>query len=292
MKKARQILVIGGNRFFGKRLIEKLLKQGDQVTVLNRGHLDDGFGDRVTRINCDRDDIEKLKKSVQHKTWDIVYDQVCFDAHQAQAACDIFSSITKKYIFTSTQSVYPYGQNLSESVFNPQKHKYDKILSRDENYGEAKRQCEAVFFNQNNMPVTAVRLPMVVGPDDYTERLKFYVDKIKNGESVYFPNIESQISLIHSDDAAEGLLFLGHSDFTGPVNLASVNPIRLKDIVSAIENTVDKKAVVRSEPNSADEKSPYGLPEDWFMNLSLVSSLGFTAKPISGWISSVIRSYL
>ena len=292
MKKPRHILVIGGNRFFGKRLIEKLLKQGDQVTVLNRGQLDDGFGDRITRIVCDRDDVEKLKKSVQHNTWNLVYDQVCYDGHQAKAACEFFSQITEKYIFTSTQSVYAYGENLSEGVYSPKIHKYDKTLLASEDYGEAKRQCEAVFFSQNQMPIIAVRFPMVVGPDDYTERLKFYVDKIKNSESVYFPNTDARMSLIHSDDAAEGLLFLGNSTFTGSINLASREPLRIKDLIATIEHEVGHKAIVQNTPKNSDEKSPYGLPQDWFMNMNLANSIGFTAKPIQSWLADVVKSYL
>lgn len=290
--KSRQILVIGGNRFFGKRLVEKLLASGDHVTVLNRGHLDDGFGERVSRILCDRDDIEKLKSSVQHKNWDIVYDQVCFDAYQAQAACDIFSGIAKKYIFTSTQSVYQPGANLSETVFNPKTYTYDKILTREQDYGEAKRQCEAVFFSQNAMAVVAVRFPIVMGPDDYTERLKFYIDKIKNGEPVYFPNLEARMSFVHAQDAADGLFLLGNIDFTGPVNMASKNPMRLKDLVSLIEKTVEKKASIHSQALTPDEKSPYGLEKDWFMNTDRAHSLGFAPKEISEWVVAVIKNYL
>ena len=37
MRTAREVLVIGGNRYFGKRLIARLLAAGDRVTVLNRG---------------------------------------------------------------------------------------------------------------------------------------------------------------------------------------------------------------------------------------------------------------
>ncbi|MCM2352355.1 MAG: NAD-dependent epimerase/dehydratase family protein [Pseudobdellovibrio sp.] len=289
---ARQILVIGGNRFFGKRLIEKLIANGDHVTVLNRGHLDDGFGNKVERIICDRDDQPKFKSSVQHKTWDIVYDQVCFDAHQAKAAIEIFSKNAKKFIFTSTVSVYPLKGNLHEDDFNPQTHKYDKILTREENYGEAKRQCEAVFFNQNTMPVVAVRFPIVMGPDDYTERLKFYVDKIKNSESVYFPNLDAQMSFIHAADAAEGLFLLGNINFTGPVNLASRAPLRLQELIKFIERNVGKKALIHSEAKSSDEKSPYGLEKDWFVNVDRALSLGFKPVEITEWIVAVIKNYL
>lgn len=289
---ARQILVIGGNRFFGKRLVEKLIAHGDHVTVLNRGHLDDGFGQKVDRIICDRDDMAKLKSSVQYKTWDVVYDQVCFDAHQAKAAVEIFSGRVKKFIFTSTLSVYAPSANLHEEAFNPKAHKYDKILSREENYGEAKRQCEAVFFSQGTMPVTAVRFPIVMGPDDYTERLKFYVDKVKNGESLYFPNLETQMSFIHAADAADGLFLLGNIDFTGPVNMASKKPMRLRDLISFIEQTVGKKAIIHSQAKTPDEKSPYGLEKDWFVNIDRALALGFKPAEISEWIVAVIKNYL
>lgn len=289
---ARQILVIGGNRFFGKRLIEKLIANGDHVTVLNRGHLDDGFGHKVERIICDRDDVLKFKASVQHKAWDIVYDQVCFDAHQAKVAIEIFSGHTKKFIFTSTVSVYSQEGNLHEDDFNPKTYKYDKILTREENYGEAKRQCEAVFFNQDTMPVVAVRFPIVMGPDDYTERLKFYVDKIKNSEPVYLPNLDAQMSFIHAADAAEGLFILGNINFTGPVNMASRAPLRLCELVKFIEQNVGKKALLHSVAKTADEKSPYGLEKDWFVNIDRALSLGFKPTEIPEWIVAVIKNYL
>lgn len=283
----RNILVIGGNRFFGKRLIEMLVASGDHVTVLNRGNLNDGLGDKVDRLVCDRDDVKKLESLMQHKTWDVVYDQVCFDAHQAKSAVEIFANRTKKFIFTSTVSVYDLGKNLNESGFNPYTHSYEKILSRDENYGEAKRQCEAVFFAQNKMPVTAVRFPIVMGPDDYTERLKFYVDKVKNGELIYFPNLEAKMSYIHSADAAEGLFFLGKNNFSGPVNMASAKPLAMRELIEHIEHVVKKKALLHSQSIDG-EKSPYGVPEDWYVNVSRISELGFTPRDISEWLDTVI----
>lgn len=269
-----------------------LLKNGDRVTVLNRGHLDDGFKDRVTRIICDRDDLDKFKNSVQHKSWDIVYDQVCFDAHQAKAAVAIFSGRTKKYIFTSTVSVYPPGANIKEELFNPKTHRYDKVLLRDENYGEAKRQCEAVFFAQEAMPVIAVRFPIVMGPDDYTERLKFYVDRINSGEPVYFPNLEARMSYIHAADAAAGLFLLADTAFTGPVNMASKDPLSMRELITAIEHTVGKTAKLNSKAVSENEKSPYGVEQDWFINIECALGLGFKPQEIHEWLVAVIKNYL
>lgn len=279
-----KILVIGGNRFFGKRLVHQLIDHGDQVTVLNRGNRSDDFGDQVDRITCDRKDRQALQKIMQHKSWDLIYDQMCFDAFEAKDACDIFSGSCGKYIFTSTQSVYGPGANLKESDFNPIGYR-GPIGTQD--YGEAKRQAEAEFFSQK-MPVAAVRFPVVMGPDDYTERLKYYVDQIKNKKPIYFPDVNARMSFIHAQDAANGLFMLGKSNFTGPVNMASKLPIKLLDLVATIESCVKEKAIF----TQTEDKSPYGIPSDWFMNVELAIANGFTPKDISEWLPQLIRSYL
>ncbi|MCC2671118.1 MAG: hypothetical protein K0Q72_3589, partial [Armatimonadetes bacterium] len=48
-----RVLVIGGTRFVGYFLSWRLLAQGHQVTLLNRGSAGDPFGERVERIRCD-----------------------------------------------------------------------------------------------------------------------------------------------------------------------------------------------------------------------------------------------
>ena len=44
------ILVIGGTRFFGIPMVDKLLEAGHDVTIATRGLSPDSFGGRVKRI--------------------------------------------------------------------------------------------------------------------------------------------------------------------------------------------------------------------------------------------------
>jgi nucleoside-diphosphate-sugar epimerase len=284
----RKVLVIGGNRFFGKRLVHKLIENGDDVTVLNRGKLADDFGSMVRHIICDRTDSIELKNLLQHKDWDIVYDQVCFDAIEAKAACKIFLNKCQKYIFTSSMSVYGLGSCLQECDFNPYAYNPQIEVTRDQDYGEAKRQAEKEFFSQEKMPVVAVRFPIVMGPDDYTERLKFYVSEICKGHEIYFPNTAAKMSFIHAADAADGLFLLGQNNFSGPINMASFAPILIADLISEIEKVVGKNAIMTSQ----EKKSPYGVPSDWVMNCDLSQKLEFRPQEISQWLSSVIKASL
>lgn len=281
-----KILIIGGNRFFGKKLTARLVRGGHDVTLLNRGNVDDGFGDKIRRLQSDRKNTAELKKITAGQKWDIVYDQVCFDADEARAACEIFSGTVGHYIFTSSMSVYDLGEDLRESIFDPLMHRFTDTANPKTAYAEAKRQCEAVFFQSALLPVTAVRFPIVVGADDYTGRFQFHVNRIQKSEPLFFPAIQSQMSMISSDDAAAVLEFLGlRTDLkaVGPVNAASAEPIVLAEFIRAIEGMIDKKARLA---DAADDKnhSPYGIGGDWYMNTQKLQSLGFEAQPIREWL--------
>lgn len=283
-----KILVIGGNRFFGKKAAAQLVAAGHEVTLLNRQSQDDELGTSVRRIQCDRKNVAAMAKALENTKWDIVYDQVCFEASDARAACTLFQGKTPRYIFTSSQSVYKPGKSIVESAFDPLLHEFSKDVTAAEDYAEAKRQCEAVFFSQGEFETTAVRFPLVVGPDDYTGRLKWHVDRIKAGQKIYFPNIDAQVSLIHSTDAGSVLSALSTSQTSGPLNVCSPEPIRLRSMIDEIERCVGREVVLAEH---ADDQihSPFGIESDWYMSTAKLSSLGIEADRIETWLGDLIE---
>jgi nucleoside-diphosphate-sugar epimerase len=283
-----KVLVIGGNRFFGKRLVQYLLAAKHDVTLLNRGNIDDGFGDKVSRIRMDRSDISKATAEL-NQSWDIVYDQVCYDARDAKSACEVFGRNVKKYIFTSTKSVYPSKGPLTESDFDPLTYKYSTEVTRQQDYGEAKRQAETIFFKHMQSPVTAVRFPIVLGTDDYTARLKFHVERIAAGKPIYFPNLDAKIAFINSEDAARFLFFLSERDFKGPINCCSRDPLTLRSLVAQIEEETKEKAVLVSKGEG--EESPFGIETDWYMVSERAKLLGFECRPHSEWLPGLIEHF-
>ena len=105
----RKALVIGGTRFFGVHLVETLLAEGFEVTIATRGKTKDPFSTRVNRIIVDRLNAEELKERCGNETWDIVFDQICYSSQEAMEAIEVFRDNTKKYVFTSSKSVYDFG---------------------------------------------------------------------------------------------------------------------------------------------------------------------------------------
>ncbi len=283
------ILILGGNRFFGNKLAQKLVANGDDVTLLNRGNTDDQLGNSVQRICCDRGDAKKLSQALEGKSYDVVYDQICYDYNTAKQACEVFKNKTDRYIFTSSQSVYEPGQAIKEKSFDPKTHKIDKEETSESSYAEAKRQAEVGFEKFAPFDICSIRFPIVVGHDDYTKRFDFHRDRIKSGEPIYFPNKEARISFVTSDFAGEVLFKLARLDFTGPLNVASPSPIKLSRFVEIIENHFGKNCVYASEANETNH-SPYGISKDWYMNCDRLKDLGLIGEEIETWLPEMLSS--
>lgn len=284
----KSVLVIGGNRFFGKRLVQYLVNAKFKVITLNRGSEDDGFGDSIERIQCDRRDPEALSEAVKEREFDFVYDHACFDAEEARDATKIFKNRVGKYILTSSQAVYFHGEYLKEKNFDPQRYIFTHTARRDTNYGEAKRQAEVELLKANSFPVTMIRFPVVMGPDDHTERLKWHVDRVRNAESICFPNTRAKMSFIHADDAARAMLFCAVKDVLGPINVSASEPIVLKQLIKKIERHVGRSAILVNS-DVKEYQSPYGIEKDWYMDCSKYRSLGGEARAITDWLDSLIQ---
>src|SRR5690606_4316290 len=151
--------------------------------------------------------------------WDVVFDQLCFSSNDAEIIAQALVGKMKRYVFTSTLSVYDYGVNMDEEVFDPYSYELKMVDRQEVSYQEGKRQAEAYFFQKSTVPVVAMRIPIVLGEHDYTERLLHYVNSAKEGKQVYFPNLEAEMCFVHQKEAGEFLTWVADIDFTGPINV-------------------------------------------------------------------------
>ncbi|WP_409300969.1 NAD-dependent epimerase/dehydratase family protein [Peribacillus sp. SCS-155] len=115
-----KVLVFGGTRFFGKKLVEKLIHNGHDVTIATRGNTADSFGEQVKRIQLDRGVNDSRWDSISNIQWDAIYDNICYGPEQAKIAIKRLGQNASKYIFTSTLSVYDTSETpLDEEDFSP-----------------------------------------------------------------------------------------------------------------------------------------------------------------------------
>ena len=284
-----KILVLGGSRHFGRRLVSLLLEQGHDVSVMNRGSRTATMDSRAKFVFADRSDEHSLRNAVASQSWDLVYDQVCYKAAEARLAVRLLSERTERYILTSTLSVYSERPNKRESDFDPYQYKVTPDLEMAPDYGEGKRQCESILAKGFSDRIAMVRIPMVFGPDDYSGRIEFHIDHCRSGKPVYFPSLSAQLSLVSSADAAAFLFLASQKKIVGPVNVASADPIVLSDFVRLVEEASSKKMNIVSQPKLG-EASPLGVERDWTLNVERCAGYGFVAQPVKEWLPPLINS--
>ncbi|EUJ29176.1 hypothetical protein MFLO_11335 [Listeria floridensis FSL S10-1187] len=285
-----KILVFGGTRFFGKRLVERLVDSGHDVTIATRGKTSDPFGDRVRRIVLDRSKRDDLFKLVSKESFDLVYDNIGYSPQDALYAIQAFKHSMPRYIFTSSLSVYPNkGRVLGESDFDCTH--YETVFGdRDDfDYGQGKKLAEAVFFQKAPFPVAAVRFPIVLGPDDYTKRIQFHLKRIEAGREIGLVNEDAEIGFISSFEAARFLEWIGtETDLTGPINAASEGTISLAELMQLFSDTLGKSAIIEEVTEDEDE-SPFDIEKSYYLDTSRAKEAGFVFEKLENWLPELVR---
>jgi len=246
-----KVLVLGGTRFFGKRLVNLLLEAGQAVAVATRGRAGEDLGDRVERIIVDRDDAAALRAALDGRSWDLVYDQICYSSANASDLIAALGDRTRHLVFTSTGAVYDRtGRPLTEPEFDATTHLVRHVARGDVPYGEGKRLAEAVLFQQAPFTVAALRFPVVIGPDDYTERMAHFIDRVRHGREIRIDDMDRLVSYVTADDAARQLLWAGLESRTGPFN-GSMGAVPVREVVAMIEAQVERPALVSTTADPA-----------------------------------------
>lgn len=282
------ILVIGGTRYFGIHMVNALLKAGHKVTIATRGQSLDPFFNQVDRILCDRTNKESLCSALSNKNYDIILDNICYSPNDLTMLLEIIQP--KRYILTSSCSVYHnFRLNMTEDEYNPLSHPLKEGKRSDFSYDEGKRQAEAALYQRfSQIPSAAARFPFVIGEDDYTNRLYFYVKQTVLELPMQIDNLDSELSFIDSKEAGDFLAWLAESNLTGPVNAASQGTISLKKILNYVERKTNRKPLL----SASGELSPYQSVPSYYQNTQKANADGFTFSKLDDWIYSLLDAYI
>ncbi|KEK25613.1 NAD-dependent epimerase/dehydratase family protein [Bacillus gaemokensis] len=284
-----KVLVLGGTRFFGKRLVESLLQAGHDVTIATRGFTEDSFGSAVKRIIVDREDEGMLQEMLAGESYDVVYDNLCYSPNAAKVICNVLHNKVKKYIVISSMAVYEPALSLKEEDFNPYQYPIVYGDRHDFSYNEGKRLAEAVLFRDATFPVIAVRFPVVIGENDYTKRLYFYVENIVKKKSFVVEDIEGEMSFIHEKEAGEFLAWLSTIDASGPINACSNGVISMRKVVDFIEEHTGINSCIETK---GENKAPYNGMTNCTVNNKRAKDLGFQFRNLETDINNILKHYI
>ena len=148
-------LLIGGTGTISAEISRKLIKNGHDLYLLNRGNRNDFLGtDKVKYITCDINDEQGVLKALGEHRFDVVADFIAFTREHLERDYRIFRDRTKQFIFISSASAYqkPLSNYLiteSTPVANPFWQ-----YSRDKIAGEKYLND---LYREHGFPITIVR---------------------------------------------------------------------------------------------------------------------------------------
>lgn len=240
-------LVVGGTGFLGGAITDALLDDGHSVAILSRGSTKRTARPEAESIVADRHrSLDALKG---HK-FDWVFDTCAYAPDVVRSLLDAVDDEIARYCMISSISAYgTFTQpELDETETVPTASLEDYAVASSlpaeqrasafaygPSYGPLKRACEIEAQRILGNRATALRVGLLVGAGDYTDRLTWWVRRIDGAEGDFpVPGPRNRlVQLIDVKDAAKFALRSAQAELSGVWNVTG-KPQHFSDVIAEI----------------------------------------------------------
>jgi len=220
-RRVSRILLLGGTGFIGPWQVNRILSQGHELTLFNRGRSQPRmFQDRFAGLENligDRDgDLSSLEGN---RTWDVVIDNSGYTPDQVRATARLLVDRTDQYLFISTQAAYMSRVEIGIDEDAPV-GQADLPMEEWEGYGPMKALAEQELQAAFGDRCTIVRPGLVAGPGDRSDRFTYWCARMDRGGEVLAPNTPMDpVQYIDVRDLAEFMVHLLEQETRGVYNV-------------------------------------------------------------------------
>jgi nucleoside-diphosphate-sugar epimerase len=188
------VLVVGGTGFLGRRIAEAFVANGDDVSVLSRGQ-GPSPPSGVRALIADRHESKTLQTALHGKAFDVVVDNVAFTGPDVADLLAALGARVGHYLLTSSAAVYPNLQvrhplreDEADLELRVPVNAPDPFHTRlGHAYANGKREAEAVL-RDSGLAWSSLRAPIVVGADDRTLRIWWFVQRLLDSGPIVIPD--------------------------------------------------------------------------------------------------------
>ena len=189
-----KILVMGGTRFVGKSLVQKLILQNHDIDIFTRGNNPNPKGSNL--IKGDRNNLEDILK-LKNKKYDIVFDISGRELSQTKILIENINENFDRYVYVSSAGVYQDSQELPINEKDP----IDKDSRHIGKYESEK------WLIDNKIPFTSFRPTYIYGPGNYNKIENWFFERIVSLKKVPIPFDGSLITQLgHVSDLTDAMI--------------------------------------------------------------------------------------
>jgi nucleoside-diphosphate-sugar epimerase len=220
-----RILVIGGTRFIGPRVVGLLATHGHQVTVFHRGKHSSPLPPGVAELTHPDAamPVRRIPDQARAIEPDVVLHMIAMGEEDAEAAVAAFAGIARRIVVPSSGDVYKaYGIFMGietgppvpvpldeDAALRTVRYPYRKPDTPREalEFYYDKVLVEAVVSSRRDLPATILRLPKVYGPEDNSDLSTVYSFRYHPNwrwTHGFVDNVAAAIGLAVLDDRAAG----------------------------------------------------------------------------------------
>ena len=247
-------LVTGGSGYFGETLLDQLIDQGYECSVLDINPLDKKFANKVRFFKADIRDFDKVLEAT--KNIDCVFhnvaqvplakDKELFDSVNNIGTKNILEasklSGCNQLVYTSSSAIYgiPHSNPVNEQTTpNPV-----------EEYGRAKLQGEnQCFLYEDEMIITIIRPRTILGKG----RLGIFqilFEWIYSGQNIpVFDSGANIYQFVHCEDLADACVKAFQNKARGSFNIGTEDYCSLNETLTSLIKHSKKDTKIRSLPS-------------------------------------------
>ncbi|HEY3557342.1 MAG TPA: NAD-dependent epimerase/dehydratase family protein [Kribbella sp.] len=288
-----RILVLGGNGFVGRAVVDDALAQGAEVASFSRGVSGTPLPAGVTQLVGDREagDYSALRTS----EWDAVVDLSGFRTRDVDQAMDALGDRLGRYVFVSSHAVYvrdlPAGTDETAPRREPLR---DADVLTNDTYGPCKVACEDDVVERYGDRATIVRPGRVTGPGDSSGTALYWIRRGARGGRVALPTKpEAPLQLVDSRDVARLITRLIADDRSGAYNAVGPDSTIAELIRTAADLSGSSVDIVPIPFDAVPSRFPLMDPEsEWGerrRNPAKARAAGMPVTPLRVTVGDVLR---
>ena len=237
-----RILILGGTRFVGRRLVEAAQARGHAITLFNRGSSNPELFPEAEHLRGDRDGGLDALSGGQ---WDAVIDTCGYVPRLVRDSAQSLDDRVGRYAFISSISAYADfsqpGNDENAPLAATETPNAEAVTG--ETYGPLKVLCEQAVETALPGRSLIIRPGLIVGPHDPTDRFTYWPVRVAKGGEVLVPGPpDLPVQFIDARDLAEWTIRLLEAQTTGIYN--AVGPERapaMSEFLAQCQEAADSK---------------------------------------------------
>jgi len=202
-----KILFLGGKRILGKSIVNHLIKiKNLKLSIASR--IKPNYIKKkqdISFIKLNRKNYRNVKKILKNKTFDIIFDNNCYEFEDFIKLYELIKKRNNFYFFTSSIISYLNFNKIRNE--QSMKNKKTEILSKNlpKNLALNKRKIENFLLNQNYLKFSILKMHNIIGKKDHSNKTEYIKNfnrhtlkrlKINSSDFLQFAFIDDIVNIV------------------------------------------------------------------------------------------------